>query len=225
MRWTQERDVPKLRYNSAKDPKGRGWHYIWEAGGFGVQVYASGMRKWIQCGHAWNPTLKKRQPYFRSLGTLDQVKLAEARTAAGRIKADAKDGSLAPPEKRPKAGCPPSPTAPAPDDDRPRSLAETTLNDAITYYVDNRNCAPTSKYTLAVMLRKHLADWLEKPLLSVDTIMLQQRYKLVLRKVKARGEALDARYESMTPKESGQVQVAARSRRLPQWRQDCARHH
>ncbi len=53
-RWTQGRDVPKLKYEPALDPKGRGWHYLWEGGGFGMQVFLKGRRKWIQCGSRKN---------------------------------------------------------------------------------------------------------------------------------------------------------------------------
>jgi hypothetical protein len=41
-RWTQDRDVPKVSYDSARDPKSRGWHYVWEGGGFGIQVFKNG---------------------------------------------------------------------------------------------------------------------------------------------------------------------------------------
>ena len=92
MRWTQDKDVPKLKYTAARDAKRRGWHYFWEGHGFGVQVFASGSRKWIQCGSTWDPVKRKRKSYFRSLGSLEDVKLADARITAGRVKADAKEG-------------------------------------------------------------------------------------------------------------------------------------
>lgn len=184
MRWTQDRDVPKLRYDRARDPKGRGWHYIWEGGGFGVQVFASGARKWVQCGNAWDPTRRKRRPYFRALGSLDAVKLADARAASGRVKADAKDGLDSKNEKSNETRHPQSSPLQATDERPVIALAETTLDDAIKYYVDNRNCAPSSKATLEQLLRKHLVDWMKRPLLAIDTIMLQHRCKLVIQTVK-----------------------------------------
>jgi integrase len=201
MRWTQDRDVPKLRYDRARDPKGRGWHYIWEGGGFGVQLFASGARKWVQCGNAWDPTRGKRRSYFRALGSLDAVKIADARAAAGRVKADAKDGGDSKDQKSNQMPDLQSSALP-PTGSRPVvTLADTTLDQAIKYYVDNRNCAPTSKATLEQLVRKHLADWMQRPLLTIDTIMLQQRYKVVIQTVKERGDALDARYASLSPKE------------------------
>jgi integrase len=197
MRWTQDRDVPKLRYDRARDPKGRGWHYIWEGGGFGVQVFASGARKWVQCGNAWDSTRGKRRSYFRALGSVDAVKLADARTTAGRVKADAKDGVEI---KQEKSKAQPS-ALHAPREYPVVAMDETTLDEAIKFYIDNRNCAPSSKATLEQLLRKHLADWINRPLLTIDTIMLQKRYKLVIQTVKQRGDALDARYASLSAKE------------------------
>jgi heme oxygenase len=45
IRWTQDRDVAKLKYQSSLDPKGRGWHYVSEGAGFGAQAFQNGKRK------------------------------------------------------------------------------------------------------------------------------------------------------------------------------------
>src|ERR1700683_5169503 len=89
-RWTQDRDVPKLSYHPALDPKSRGWHYVWEAGGFGVQVFRTGRRKWLQCGSARDPLDGKWKSYFRSLGDVADIKLADARLEGARVKAHAR---------------------------------------------------------------------------------------------------------------------------------------
>jgi hypothetical protein len=51
-RWSQDRDVPKLRYQPELDSKNKGWHYLWEGAGFGVQVSKTGKRHWMHFRHA-----------------------------------------------------------------------------------------------------------------------------------------------------------------------------
>jgi Arm DNA-binding domain len=183
-RWTQDRDVPKLRYQSSLDPKGRRWHYLWEAAGFGAQVFKNGKCTWVQCGSRKDTQSGKWKSYFYALGDVAVVKLADARAEAGRVKADAKqsidvrvleDAQWT--EQKAEA-----------------TLAATSLQDVLQYYLDNRNCAPSSKSTLASILSKHLADWMSLPILNIDATMLQGRYKKVIAKVEADGVARTKRY-------------------------------
>ena len=186
-RWTQERNVPKLRYDNALDPKGRGWHYIWEGAGFGVQVFATGRRKWIQSGSIKNDLTGKHSSYFRALGNVEEIQLAEARRKAARVKVDARDRTE---------------SVPSSDSSKPRSpsgkkLARTTLEQALEFYVGNRNCAPSSKTTLESLLRHHLADWMSYSLLAIDSSLLLERYRLVIESMRDRGKALDARHAEL----------------------------
>jgi integrase len=156
-----------------------------------VQVYASGRRKWIQCGSRKNPSTGKWKPYFWSLGNVDEVKLADARIKAGGVKADARDGQdTRKDELRAQK-----------EQQRSTALAETTVEEALKYYVENRNCAPSSKYVLDRLLRKHLPDWMDKHLLSIDCPMLNKRYRKVLEDVKAKGDQADAKLNSLSDRE------------------------
>lgn len=189
LRWTQDRDVPRLKYEPARDPKGRGWHYQWEGAGFGVQLFATGRRKWIQCGHKSIPETGATRPYFFALGDVDTTKLADARCAAGRVRADAKEG-IDPREQR----------AHAREAQAERSsLADTTLRAALDYYLENRNCAPSSKTVLASCLEKNLSDWMTRPILAIDATLLQSRYRKTLARVRAAGERLDAEFAQLPP--------------------------
>ena len=68
---------------------------------------------------------------------------------------------------------------------KPRTLRDTQLRAAIEYYITNRNCAPVSKSSLLSTLNANLADWMDIPILSIDTTMLQERYRAVIERVKA----------------------------------------
>jgi len=90
---------------------------------------------------------------------------------------------------------------------RPRGIMNlmfkhaTSLRVAIEYYVANRNCAPISKSCLLSTLNASLADWMDIPILSIDTTMLQKRYRAVIERVKAKGAALEMRYAKLPPEE------------------------
>jgi len=79
------------------------------------------------------------------------------------------------------------------------ALANTSLKTALEYYVANRNCAPVSKRCLASTLSANTPDWMNHPLLGIDTIMLQERYRAVIARVKRKAERLEARYASLPP--------------------------
>src|SRR5271166_3971340 len=175
-RWSQDRDVPKLKYEPARDPKGRGWHYVWEAGGFGVQVFKSGKRKWMQCGSLKDPLNGKWKSYFRPLGDVADIKLPDARAEGWRIKADARrpvalrrdDAAPAPSEVVQASGL--SRFMPI---GKPRSLADlasdlelanSSLEEVLRYYEANRNCAPVSKSSMASLVRRHLSMWMSEPI-------------------------------------------------------------
>lgn len=196
-KWTQERDVPRLRYQPARDPGKQGSHYIWEGAGFGARVFATGQRRWVQCGTRRDLGTGKRKPYFFAVGDVATMKLADARSAAGRVKADAKQGI----DPRQAQG-----QIHGKDQDRqPESaasaLADMPLRQVLQFYLDNRNCAPTSKTVLASCLRKNLADWLDRPLLTIDATMLQTRYREIMSRVKGQGLLLDARNEELSPEQ------------------------
>lgn len=186
-RWTQDRDVPKLVYRSNADPNSKGWHYLWEGAGFGVQVFANGKRFWIQCGSRKDPKAGKWRAYFFRLGGVADLKLADARAEAARVKADA---------RRPVEISTDADRTPADVESPPEKsdLAATTLEGGLNYYLENRACAPSSKNTLACTIRKHLSDWMHQPMLSIDATMLQHRYKTVIAKVEAKGAACRKRY-------------------------------
>jgi integrase len=80
-------------------------------------------------------------------------------------------------------------------------LADTPLKTAIDYYVTNRNCAPVSKRCLVSTLSANVPDWMDHPILGIDTIMLQERYGKVIGRIKAEGDALEARYAMLPPQE------------------------
>ncbi len=189
-RWTQDRDVPKLKYEPALDPKGRGWHYLWEGGGFGMQVFQTGRRKWIQCGSRKNARTARWTSYFRALGDVERIKLADARAQGERIRVESRelrdDQALAA-EQLAKQEI--------------AALANTSLRDALTYYLDNRNCAPVSKSQLSSTLTRHLSDWMKTPVLAIDAPMLQERYHRVLAKCKARSAVYAARTRKFGPEQ------------------------
>src|ERR1700730_3581922 len=89
-RWTQDRDIPRLKYQPSLDPKGKGWHYLWESAGFGIQAFKGGRRLWIQCGSRKGSATRKWKSYFCPLDNVEEVKLADARAEGARIKADAR---------------------------------------------------------------------------------------------------------------------------------------
>jgi integrase len=80
-------------------------------------------------------------------------------------------------------------------------LRDTQLRTAIEYYITNRNCAPVSKSSLLSTLNANLTDWMDIPILSIDTTMLQKRYRAVIERVKAAGDALETRYAKLTPED------------------------
>jgi len=84
---------------------------------------------------------------------------------------------------------------------KPPTLRSTPLRAAIAYYMANRNCAPVSKRTLLSTLDANLPDWMDIPILSIDTTMLQERYRAVIKRVKLEGDALEARYAKLPPKD------------------------
>jgi integrase len=207
-RWTQDRDVPKLVYRPASDTTSKGWHYLWEGGGFGIQAFKSGRRTWVQCGSRKNAKTGKWKPYFSRLGNVADVKLADARAEAARVKADARRGIDPQTEAAPRSEAlqadEPKDSEPGLDtasEESTGNLAETTLQAGLNYYLENRACAPSSKTTLASTLRKHLADWLNTPLLSIDATMLQKRYKKVIALVEQKGEACRKRYARLPPEQ------------------------
>jgi hypothetical protein len=75
------------------------------------------------------------------------------------------------------------------------------LRGALTYYVENRNRAPSSKRTLESILTVHLMDWMALPILTIDATMLQVRYREVIAKVKANGNKLAKQYRRLTEDE------------------------
>ena len=190
-RWTQDRDLPKLKYQAEKDPRGRGWHYIWEGGGFGVQVFVTGKRKWMQCGSRKDARTGKWKSYFHSLGDVDSMKLSDARSHAARVKSELREG-IDSREKRQQEET---------QAKEQNTLADTSLRDALAYYIANRNCAPSSKKSMGSVLRKHLAGWMSKPLLSIDATMLLERYREIMKQVKAAGSSLEERYAALSPAE------------------------
>lgn len=81
------------------------------------------------------------------------------------------------------------------------ALNKTPLRVAIEYYVTNRNCAPVSKRTLVSTLSANVADWMNHPILAIDTIMLQERYRAVIGRVQSEADALEARYARLPAEE------------------------
>ena len=80
-------------------------------------------------------------------------------------------------------------------------LRATPLGVAIAYYVANRNCAPVSKSSLLSTLNANLADWMNIPILRIDTTMLQERYRAVIERIRAEGNELEVRYAKLPPEE------------------------
>jgi integrase len=83
---------------------------------------------------------------------------------------------------------------------RVRPIGETSLKHAIAFYVANRNCAPRSKRSLVSTLQ-NLRDWMRRPLLSIDAVMLKRRYHEVIARVQAKGASFDARWRQLPPPE------------------------
>src|SRR5580658_2106555 len=211
-RWTQDRDVPKLKYEPAHDPRGHGWHYVWEAGGFGVQVFKTGKRKWVQCGSVKDPFNGKWKSYFRPLGDVGDTKLADARAEGARVKADARQRRIlrhVDPVPNPgevhAAGGSRLMSIGKPRTQADRSsdleLANSSLDDVLRYYEANRNCAPVSKSSMASLVRRHLSMWMNNPILTIDATMLQVRYKAVIAQIKAEGVARSKRYCKLSASE------------------------
>jgi hypothetical protein len=166
----------------------------------------------MQCGSSKDPATGKWKPYFHSIGDVSSIKLADARAEGQRRKADARIQVV------PDAG---NPTAAVidtaaiytstatsigkarlePDGHSDAFLADTSLEEVLKFYEDNRNCAPSSKRTMALLIRKHLMKWLHKPIFTIDALMLQTRYKEVIAQVKADGVARSKRYAQLPEKE------------------------
>jgi hypothetical protein len=88
-----------------------------------------------------------------------------------------------------------------PDGHSDAFLADTALEEVLKFYEDNRNCAPSSKRTMALLIRRHLMKWPHQPIFTIDALMLQTRYKEVIAQVKADGVARSKRYAKLPEKE------------------------
>lgn len=172
-RWTEEAAL-KLRYDPALDPKGRGNHYIWEGGtGFGMRLYRSGRRTWVCATTVTISSTGKQTSRFFKLGNVLNTRLKTARVAA-TPKLNAMHAGIDPRAVDAESSRVTQQAAEA------ATLLQTTLLQAIGYYVENRNCAPRSKGDLQSTLNANLGDWMEKPFLEIDTNMLQKRYRSVI---------------------------------------------
>ncbi len=126
----------------------------------------------------------------RSLDVVDRIKLADAPAQGERIRVESRelrDEQALAAEELAKQEI--------------AALANTSLRDALSYYLDNRNCAPVSKTQLSSTLNRHLSDWMKAPVLSIDAPMLQERYRRVLAKCKARSEVYAARTRKFGPEQ------------------------
>lgn len=171
-RWSQ--DVVNgntLRYDAARANAkahaiGKGTHYVWEytrdvpnGAGFGMRVYQSGSRRWIQCG-----TDSNGRPYFNNLGDVAKVSLKEARLQAAIVKGEHSDGV---------------------DTRKAQPLAKATLADAVAYYVQHRECAESSKKTLQSEI-KNLGHLLQRPIVEITVPDLRSELKAIPGRVEAR---------------------------------------
>ena len=206
-KWSQERDVPKLKYRPDLDRKNKGWHYLWEANGFGAQVFKSGKRNWVQLGSTKDEVTGEFRSYFRKLGSVDDIKVADARIIGSGVKAGSRKGATVRPEMvEPVAidGPRASPriqvaASRTPDEIAADGLlANTTLGQGLQFYVDQRNCAPSSKDALVSVIKTHLKDWMTSPLLTRDSVMLKARYREVIAIVEAQGRARSKRYSKLS---------------------------
>jgi integrase len=196
-RWTEEGAL-KLRYRLRHDPKGRGNHYEWEGGtGFGMRVYRSGRRTWVCATTVTDRGTGRQRSRFFTLGQVGPMPLKDARIAAAE-KLNAMRSGIDPraAEKLAKAN-----RGQEQQDSAARGLATTTLRQAMQYYVDNRNCAPISKSDLKSTLNANVSDWMDKPILDIDSVMLQKRYGEVLSRIKTKGAEQDARYAKLSAKD------------------------
>jgi integrase len=191
-KWT-EQSAMKLRYDAQLDRGSRGSYYLWEGGtGFGVRLYRSGRRTWVCASTITNRETGKHISRFFTLGRIPDMSLKSARVAAGQ-----KLGQM-------RSGKDPRQDEIAVVELREQSLAverlsNTTLEDAIDFYVENRNCAPVSKKDLRSTLQANVPDWMKRRLFDIDPILLQKRYRQVLERVQMEGAQRDARNAALPP--------------------------
>jgi hypothetical protein len=186
-RWT-EATVAKLRYDSQHDPGERGNYYRWEDGtGFGIRLYRSGRRKWVCGTSVTDRSTGKAKARFFTLGESPAMSLKQARVAAS-LKLNMMRSGVDPRATESQV----SKTI--------RALLGTTLKEAMEFYITNRNCAPISKCDLRSSLQ-NCSDWMDKPFLEIDSVMLQQRYASVMERVRQRGQKQDAKYALLAEKD------------------------
>lgn len=138
-RWTQESAL-KLKYRPDLDPSGQGNHYVWEGGtGFGMRLYRTGRRTWVCGTTVTDKEAGKQVPRFFTVGLVGKMPLKDARIAA--------EGHL----NTMRSGVDPRPAENARQE--AEGLAATTFEQAMMFYVENRNCAPISKQCLEDTLR------------------------------------------------------------------------
>jgi len=191
-KWTEQAAL-KIHYDPNLDPKGNGSYYVWEGGtGFGMRLYRSGRRTWVCATTITNPETGKHTSRFFTLGKIPDTSLKTARVEASgklgpmRSGKDPRQGEIEAAEVEQKALA-------------VEILAGTTLEQAIDFYVENRNCAPISKQDLKSTLRANVPDWMKKPLFDIDPVLLLQRYRKVMDRVKAEGARIDARNAALPP--------------------------
>jgi integrase len=176
-RWTsEERALRALRYDPAKDPHGRGDHYVFEGdSGFGGRVYKSGWRTWQQAGMCRDPDTGKRRTTFIECGQIGTTSMRDARLVAAAVKIELAHGINRNSVKREARA----------DKHEVQTLADTSLRDAMKFWNENRNCAPSSKATLHSLMTSNFGALLDRPLLDITTTELRKAIAAAVARVQA----------------------------------------
>lgn len=190
-RWTQESAL-RFKYQPKLDQGARGNHYLWEGGtGFGMRLYRTGRRTWVCATTVTDKEASRQIPRFFTVGLVGVMPLKDARIAATQ-KLDAMRSGVDPRQAE---------KAEHEAEDQKKSLARVTFEKAMNFYVENRNCAPISKDSMVSTLRANAADWMQKSLFDITSIMLQERYRYVMQRVRAQGEKFERQWAALPPHE------------------------
>jgi integrase len=175
-RWSEEKAL-RIKYDAAKDPHGRGDHYVWEGvGGFGMRCYRSGRRTWAQAGNRRHPETGKWQPVIEKLGVIGVMTLKDARLEAAAVKGELAKGVNRNEAKREAIA----------DKREADALADSTLRACMTYWLAGRNCSPTSKPVLESLITVNLSTLLDRPLLTITSDEIKECYDRAIARLESK---------------------------------------
>jgi integrase len=174
-KWTETAALAH-RYLPARDPKGSGIVRYWEGAtpGFGIRCLRTGARRYIASTTVRGTTATP----IITIGEPGKMALKDARSEAVRLLELMRKGV--------------DPRVKTREVKHSDTLLGTTLHEALSYYCKHRRCGEKQKIDVRQFIEKHLASWLNRPMLEIRRRDWRERYPSIAKAVHS--EAL-ARYE------------------------------